>query len=334
MKRAVTLLLALLWTSAGVVAQPLLNGPDTSGIKGIHRVSLSVRNLDRAVRYYTQAIGLSEVQRYRVNDPVPVEERSRLKHTGRNVALLRGPNGQLELNEYDGAATQPTSIMPVPGPGITHVCYQAPAASDLYTKSKTAGGSIVSRGTAPVDRGYGIQYAYAKDPDGILYELERLDKPPFTDAVWLSHVALVTPDIDRLVGFYTNLLGVAPRRRMDNIRNSPKLDDIADIDSLHLRVAWFSVGNMTLEIWQFENPPTRAREVPLPITQIGYSKVSFEAADLNRLYKRLRAGGLSFLSPPVSANGTTTVLLRDPDGNLLSLEEAAGASIDRLNRPK
>lgn len=154
MKKAITIVPTLLWISASVVAQPSANGSDTSRVKGIHRVSLSVRNVKRAVQYYTQAIGLTEVERYRVNEPIPIEKQSKLKHTNRNVALLRGPNGQLELNEYDGATTQPASAMPISGPGITHVCYQAPATSDLYSKTKAAGGSIISRGTTPVDRGF------------------------------------------------------------------------------------------------------------------------------------------------------------------------------------
>lgn len=334
MKFQITLLAALL-TSVGVRGQPPANDPAASGVKGIHHVSLSVRNLNQAVQFYTNAIGLADVQRYRIDKPVPAEQKGGIRHVSRNVALLRGPNGQLELNQFDGAATQPASSMPVPGPGITHVCYQAPAASDLYGKSKVAGGTVVSRGSAPVDRGYGIQYAYAKDPDGILYELERLDKPPFADAVWLGHVALVTPDIDRLVGFYAKLLGVAPRHRMDNIRNSPKLDDIAAIDSLRLRAAWFTVGNMTLEIWQFESPPTRARPAPLPFIQIGYNQISFEVGNLRQTHEHLRSAGLTFLSAPVADSESTAVLLRDPDGNLLKLEEVpAGASIDRFNRSK
>lgn len=318
-----------------VVGQPAPTGSDASDVKGIRSVGLSVRDLDRAVRFYTSALGLTEVRRYRVAGKVPVETESGLPSTTRNVALLSGPNARIELVQFAGAAAQPVSPMPIPGPGITHVCYQAPASSDLYGRTKAGGGRIVSRGTTPVDRGYGIQYAYAKDPDGILYELERLDKPPFTDAVWLGHVALVTPDIDRLVTFYTKLLGVAPRRRMDNIRNSPKLDDIAGIDSLHLRVAWFSVGNLTLEIWQFENPPTPVRSAPLPYTQIGYNQISFEVGHLRQTYERLRSAGFPFLSAPVADAGSTAVLLRDPDGNLLKLEEVpTDGSIDRLKRPE
>lgn len=334
MKTAALTLLAALLASAGSTGQVNATRTDTSGIKGIHHVSLSVRNLDRSVRFYTNAIGLSEVRRYRIAHAVPVEKQGNIRHVARNAARLRGPNGQLELIQFDGAATQQTCVMPVQGPGITHVCYQAPAASALYEKARMAGGSIVSRGTEPVDRGYGIQYAYVKDPDGILYELERLDKPPFTDAVWIGHVALVTPDIDRMVGFYTKLLGVEPQRRIDNIRNSPKLDDIANIDSLHLRAAWFKTGNMVVEIWQFDNPPTRVPDGPPPFTRIGYTAISFEVNNLARTYQRLRAAGLPFLSPPVTSAESTTALLRDPDGNLLRLEEFPAASSMAADRLK
>lgn len=330
-----TLLFILLLASINVLAQQPVSTTSATGVKGIHHVSLSVRDIDRAVTFYTQAIGLTEVRRYQVAGQLPVEKKSGVKSVSRNVVLLRGPNGQLELNQFAGNDKKPTSTMPIQGPGITHVCYQAPAASDLYGKTKSSGGSVVSRGTVPVDRGYGIQYAYAKDTDGIMYELERLDKPPFSDAVWMGHVALVTPDIDRLVDFYTKLLGVKPHNRIDNIRNSPKLDDIANIDSLKLRVAWFKTGNITLEIWQFDNPRTRTPDSPPPFTQIGYTDICFEVGNLNRTYQQLRTDGLTFLSTPVSGTESASVFLRDPDGNLLSLAEfPPQTSIDRLKRPE
>ncbi|MDB5242701.1 MAG: Glyoxalase-like domain protein [Spirosoma sp.] len=330
MRQIIIVLSAWLACSVTISAQQPASPPVPSGIKGIHHVSLSVRDLDRAALFYKRAIGLTEVRRYQVTNKVPVEEKSGIPYVARNVALLRGPNGQIELAQFDGTADKPACAMPVQGPGITHVCYQAPATSALYAKSKASGGDIVSRGTAPVDRGYGIQYAYAKDPDGILFELEQLDKPPFADSVWMGHVAIVTPNIERLVEFYTKLLGVKPHNRIDNIRNSPKLDDIANIDSLKLLAAWFKTGNMVVEIWQFDNPPTHLPERFLPYTQIGYNKISFEVSNLNQTYQQLRLSGLTFLSPPVS----TAVLLRDPDGNLLSLEEYPATSPTSINRLK
>lgn len=337
MNPALTFLAVLLWTSTCVQAQQPTSQSVTSGVTGIGRVSLSVCDLDRAVAFYTGALGLTEVRRYAVRGKVPIEKKSGIKSVARQVALLGGPNGQIELIQFDGAANQPASTMPIPGPGITHVCYQSPVASGLYAKTKASGGTIVSRGNEPVDRGAGIQYAYAKDTDGILFELEQLVKPPFTNPVWMGHVALATPDIDRLVGFYTQLLGTEPLRRINNIRNNPKLDDIAGLDSLHLRVAWFKAGKMVLEIWQFDNPPTRQPDGLPDYTRVGYASISFQTAALNQDYERLRAAGVTFLSAPTATTDATAVLLRDPDGNLLRLEQPspnAPLSADRPNRSK
>ena len=209
--------------------------------------------------------------------------------------------------------------MLVQGPGITHVCYQSPATVSIHDKAKVNGASIVSRGGVPVDRGFGIRYSYIKDKDGIMFETEQLDKPKFADSLWVGHVAIVTHDIDRLVTFYTQLFGKEPVNRIDNIKNSPKLDDIANIDSLRLRGAWFVVGNMMLELWQFDNPPCKPAETPAPFTQIGYQQISFGVGDIMADYKRLIANGVTFLSIPISTSKSTEVFFRDPDGNLLSL---------------
>jgi catechol 2,3-dioxygenase-like lactoylglutathione lyase family enzyme len=211
--------------------------------------------------------------------------------------------------------------MPIQGPGITHVCFQAPRSKSIYEKVKTFGANILSRGNVPIDRGFGITYAYAKDPNGIMFEMEHFAEPPFEQDVLIGHVALVTPDIDRLVSFYTQLLGIEPNRRIDNIKNSPKLDDIANIDSLRMRAAWFKLDNMILEMWQFQNPKTKEPSQPLPFSQIGYNTVAFGVGNLQNEFKRLSSKGVKFLSAPVQNANSSSVYARDPDGNLLLLEE-------------
>ena len=258
---------------------------------------------------------MKETKRTRIDKSIEIEKKNGFKHISRNIAVLASPNSAIELMQFDGNYEK--SKMPVEGPGITHVCFQSPVAKPIYEKAKTFGATIVSRGNAPIDRGFGYQYAYARDENGIMFEMEQAEKPTFTEDIWIGHVAIVTPNIDSLVKFYTLLLAIAPHRRADNIKDNPKLDDIANIDNLKIRGAWIKIGNTNLEMWQFENPLPKKLEKPSPMTQIGYNKISFEVKNLDSVYKKLKSSGIKFLSEPIDSK----VLLRDIDGNLLELFE-------------
>ena len=286
-----------------------------SSVKSINHVSLSVNDLDKSVQFYKKVTGLKEISKSEIRKPILAEQMSGFQHHNRKSMVMKGNNGQLELIHFEG--NKQPSVMPVQGSGITHVCYQSPATNSIYEKAKANGATVVSRGNSPVNRGFGIQYAYIRDANNIMFEIEQFDKPTFTEDNWIGHVAIVTHDIDRLVEFYTQLFGNKPINRVDNVKNNPKLDDIANIDSLKLRGAWFNVGNMLLEIWQFDNPKTIANPKPIPFTQTGYQKIAFEVGDLQEDYTRLLENGVNFLSKPVEKE----VYLRDPDGNLLMLIE-------------
>ncbi len=314
LKFSMKTLLLYLFISFQIFAQ-------NAAITGINHVSLSVTDLEKSIGFYKNAIGLEVINRQEIKQQIPSEKAAKIKHKNRKTVTLKGPNGQIELLQFEGINPNSQSKMPVQGSGITHVCYQSPMTNSIYEKSKKLGAKIVSRGEKPIDRGYGIHYAYIKDNDNIMFENEEFEKPKFTENVWLGHVALVTHDIDRLVNFYTQLLDSKPINRKDNIKNNPKLDDIANIDSLELRGAWFQVGNMLLEIWQFDSPKTMPNEKPNSYTEIGYQKIVFDVKNLKKVNENSLKKGIEFLSKPVIYNKTVEVFLRDPDGNLLLLHE-------------
>ena len=198
-----------------------------------------------------------------------------------------------------------------------------------------SGATPVSRGKEPVHLlGQGVYYAYARDRDGIMYETEHLDRSPFEGPIWFSHVALVSPNLDRLVEFYGLLLNAEPSRRT-NRASGPTFDEVADYDDVMIRAAWFDVGNMILEMWQFVNPVTPEPKQPPAFEALGYNKVAFEVSDLEKEVERLSEQGIEFLAPLGSSEDGLEACLRDPDGNLVSLiqpQERTGRSVRRLKQ--
>ena len=287
-----------------------------SSVIGIHHVGMSVTDLKASVEFYSQALG---VRLQNTPDTMQAEDDSLGLSTSSNSAVLAFPNGYLKLSEYDRSDFSPPPVLPVKGPGITHVCYQSPTSEDIYQRLINGGATTVSRGEQPVHLlGQGVYYAYARDHDGIMYETEHLDHAPFEGPIWLSHAALVSPDLDRLVEFYSLLLDAKPNRRTDRA-SGPRFDEVAGYDNVMIRAAWFDIGNMILEMWQFVNPVTPEPQRPSAIDDVGYNKVAFEVSDLQKEYERLTALGVRFLSSPATSVDGWEACLRDPDGNLISL---------------
>lgn len=312
-------------------------------VKGINHVGLSVRDLSRTVEFYRSATTLELAGRRPLSGrPAPSATGDPANGGPANggpvsdpvdVAVMQGPNAYLELTQFAPAATAGPRVLPVEGPGFTHICYQSPAPLELYTTFIDLQATPVSRAGAPIDLGgYGVLYGYARDADGIMFEVEQLDAPPFDGPIWIAHVALVSPDIDRLVDFYERLLGVAPYRRVNKV-TGPRADEVTGLDDVRIRAAWFNVGNMVLELWQYVNPVTARPGEPAPFEAIGYNKFVFEVADLASEYERLTAAGVEFIGTPTGTNGGREVFARDPDGNLFGLQQLGpddAHSIDRL----
>jgi len=300
-----------------------------SSVIGFNHIGVSVSDLNASITLYTEAASLEVDHSKRLSNS-EAEKASGFENTPIDRAVLAGPNGYLELSQYESSVSGQAEEIPVQGPGMTHFCFQSPTTQNLYGRFKERGAIPVSRGTEPVDLGgYGVYYAYERDADGIMFETEHLNEPHFEGPIWLSHIAVVTHDIDRLVEFYENVIGFEPTRRSDKV-TGPTFDEVADYDGTFIRAAWFNMRNMILELWQFVNPVTPEAGPPIPFEKIGYNKFAFETSDIQSDYKRLVESGVQFLSEPVETDASTEVYGRDPDGNLFSLiqpTEDSGNSI-------
>ena len=295
---------------------------------GVRHVGITVSDIDETVAFYGATVPFEVVRRERV--PARAFPRAALSgRTGEvDVALIRTPTVFLQLMDFDPGSPSPPLELPVNGPGYTHVCWQAPTSAPVWSRLVESGLKFVTRGGAPVDLGgYGVTYAYGRDRDGTMIEMETMDRPVRADRAWATHVAVVTPDLDRMVAFYQTVLGQPPRRRAGPVSGA-RFDAIADIDGLSLSGGWFTLRNFEIEMWQYHSPATPVPAGDRPIDHMGHSLIAFEVADLAAATRRLRAADVRLVGRPVRMMGWRIQYARDPDGNLIAVQQRAGAGAE------
>lgn len=307
-----------------------------ASLVGVNHIGLSVRDLDASLAFYQQASGYKLVRREVVRSSSAADNLYGRVGIEYEIAVLEAPNMLLELTEFSHNRNIPISRMPVEGPGMTHTCFQSPANRSGYDKFKNAGAQMLSRGDGPVDLlGAGVTYAYAYDPEGNMIELEQLDftrlggdprSPEWIEQdldLWMTQVALVTHDIERLTDYYSKILGFNPYRAVD-ISGRPAFDDATDVDDVSIKVVFFRMAqrSKSMEFWQYVNPETPEFSGNRDSTALGYS-YSIEVQDIQAEYIRMTDLGVEFVSEPVLLGGSWQVFANDIDGNVFALRQWA-----------
>lgn len=247
----------------------------------------------------------------------------------------------LELTQFSNQASAELTKMPPQGPGMTHTCYQSPSWNSGYDKFLNSGADLLTRGDQPVDLGgYGVTYAYVYDDEGNMIELEQLDRSAFKrdgvdslwlekNPMWMTQVALISPDLENLVAFYQKVLDIPPYRMGQyGYENSRKFDDIVDMDDFEFKAAWFRMdrGSKMLELMQYVNPieTPDITQINSP-TDLGYS-FSIEVEDIQAEYVRMKDVGVKFLSEPLILGEFWMTFANDVDGNVFSLRQATSTA--------
>lgn len=291
-------------------------------IKGIHHIGASVPNLDETVRFYQEAVDLPQLGLRETADSAAADRVTGLQNVRCRATFLEATTTYLELFEFASPQPSPPKIMPVYGPGITHVCFQSPETDPAFEKFKQQRMEMVSRGDRPVrlNPQRGITYAYARDPAANMFEMEQWVEPPRPFPIWIAHVAFVSPDIQRLTDFYSQVvMGMEKSPEIRRIKGIPNLDVVGNIDNGDLYGTWIPTPNILIEIWQYINPKTPNERVNGSLETLGYTHVCFEVDDVAAEYERLSRHGVPFISEPYQTPSSVVVFGRDPDGNLFEL---------------
>jgi catechol 2,3-dioxygenase-like lactoylglutathione lyase family enzyme len=182
--------------------------------------------------------------------------------------------------------------------------------AEAVARMQDAGGRFPAE---PTDLGADILYAYARDPDGNVIELEGLPAADESAPIWAAHVSITTPDIDRAVDFYQRLTG-ATARRSGRLGPNPKIDQVTGLNGAEVSGAWLPIGNAQLEFWQYHKPAAANLDRDRSISDPGYSHFAFEVDDLAGDRARAEQLGMAFQGEPITMGGISATYGRDPDG--------------------
>ncbi|WP_233867683.1 VOC family protein [Paraburkholderia adhaesiva] len=115
-----------------------------------------------------------------------------------------------------------------------------------------------------------------------------------------ASVRVVTPDVERLVAFYQRLSGIEAVRLADGFAEIRFEGSTLAISSEHL-IKLFNVGAAT----------AAANRSAI---------LEFEVDDVDAVFERMNASGTPIVMPTTLMPwGNRSLLLRDPDGNLVNL---------------
>jgi catechol 2,3-dioxygenase-like lactoylglutathione lyase family enzyme len=150
----------------------------------------------------------------------------------------------------------------------------------------------------------------------------------------LFHTGLTVSDLDRSIAFYRDLLGLELVTRWESTQ--PYLRTIVGFPDAELHIALLRIPAMDgglsghhLELLEYRQP--RGARGDAATSNPGNVHVALLVSDLDGMYRRLSAHGVTFKSPPVDIahgrnKGARAVYLRDPDDITIELIEPPPAT--------
>lgn len=138
----------------------------------------------------------------------------------------------------------------------------------------------------------------------------------------VHHVALSTPDIERMRAFYCEVLGFEEVSRTAWPPGQDRIDRVMALTGTAAAQAMLRLGPLCVELFQFEAPaPAPQRAGLRPVNNYGITHLCFDVADVEAAYQRLQQAGVRFHCPPQDFGEVKATYGRDPDGNVFEIQE-------------
>lgn len=125
----------------------------------------------------------------------------------------------------------------------------------------------------------------------------------------IDHIELLTAAPERIVAFYSDLLGFRERERV-RVPSTPH----GPLDLVYLQL-----GDTTLEVMHY--PETNAIPARGAEQRLGWQCLALEVEDMDRALAALKAKGVEAAWGPMKRPDYARAEIRDPDGNPIELRQ-------------
>jgi glyoxylase I family protein len=140
----------------------------------------------------------------------------------------------------------------------------------------------------------------------------------------IHHVAVHVRDLDRMMRFYREAFGFELVGEPFGWSDSEFIDRIVDVPKSAARGAMLRAGSCYMELFEYSAPPPQSTR-PLQPYDKGYTHFCVDVTDIEQEYERLKGLGMSFGQPgPIDVGHVKSIYGRDPEGNLLEIQQTAG----------
>lgn len=137
----------------------------------------------------------------------------------------------------------------------------------------------------------------------------------------IHHISIHTRNLERIVGFYQKAFGFVPAVEQIHWSDNAFFDSVIGLSGTAGRLIMLKGHNMYLEVWEYTAPQGLQNE-PLRPNDWGYTHFCVDTDNIEEDYNRLLEAGMTFNGPvPVETDGIRAIYGKDPDGNLIELQQ-------------
>jgi len=140
-------------------------------IRGIHHVAVHCRDLDRMIRFYSDAFGFEIVGgQFEWQDAEIVDRLIDVPGSAARGCMLKAGTCYMELFQFSAPAPQSPDPKRPFDKGYTHMCIDVTDIEKEYERLKGLG--MTFGHPVPIDMGH-VKSVYGRDPEGNVIEIQQ-----------------------------------------------------------------------------------------------------------------------------------------------------------------